>query len=78
MSESELNLQLPADPPVQSTSTSAGDATVVALAHSVSGRVSGKAWKVPKTATVYAPVSNPLCLDVLINCRIDGHICPKV
>ncbi|OJT04535.1 hypothetical protein TRAPUB_4805 [Trametes pubescens] len=52
MSESELNLQLPADPPVQSTSTSAGDATVVALAHSVSGRVSGKAWKVPKTATV--------------------------
>lgn len=55
MSETETVLQLPADFPAQSTSTSAGDATVVALAHSVSGRVSGKAWKLPKTATVYAP-----------------------
>ncbi|KAL1951061.1 hypothetical protein VTO73DRAFT_210 [Trametes versicolor] len=52
MSETETVLQLPADVPAQSTSTSAGDATVVALAHSVSGRVSGKAWKLPKTATV--------------------------
>ncbi|EIW63884.1 uncharacterized protein TRAVEDRAFT_41309 [Trametes versicolor FP-101664 SS1] len=51
MSETEVVLQLPADVPAQSTSTSAGDVTV-ALAHSVSGRVSGKAWKVPKTATV--------------------------
>lgn len=59
MSETEVVLQLPADSPAQSTSTSAGDATVVPLAHSVSGRVSGKAWKVPKTATVYALVPKP-------------------
>ncbi|KAH9898088.1 Cgr1 family-domain-containing protein [Cubamyces lactineus] len=38
--------------PSQETNTPAGDVPVVPLAQSSAGRVSGKAWKVPKAATV--------------------------
>ncbi|KAH9847404.1 Cgr1 family-domain-containing protein [Lenzites betulinus] len=52
MSEPALSMDLPAESSAASTSAAAGDLPVVPLAHSASGRVSGKAWKVPKSATV--------------------------
>ncbi|KAI0639719.1 Cgr1 family-domain-containing protein [Trametes polyzona] len=52
MSQPEISLESPADTPTQQAGPSAGDVPVVPLAHSAAGRVSGKAWKVPKSATV--------------------------
>ncbi|KAL7285141.1 hypothetical protein ACG7TL_000233 [Trametes sanguinea] len=53
MSHAEETLSLAApEQPEASTSSQAGDVPVLPLAQSSAGRVSGKAWKPPKSATV--------------------------
>ncbi|KAI0830627.1 Cgr1 family-domain-containing protein [Trametes gibbosa] len=52
MSEQILPMDSPVDSFDATTSTASGHLPIVPLAHSASGRVSGKAWKMPKSATV--------------------------
>ncbi|KAI0375318.1 hypothetical protein BV20DRAFT_1032566 [Pilatotrama ljubarskyi] len=52
MSEELTTVIVTDTPPLETISTPAGEMPVVPLAHTSGGRVSGKAWKVPKSATV--------------------------